>query len=53
MNAELMKTADSILYISALLADQPRAIDQVIDYFGGGVASTGHVEPARRRSPNR
>jgi hypothetical protein len=30
----LVEIADSILYISSLLADQPRAIDQVIDYFG-------------------
>jgi len=48
MNADLMKTADSILYISALLADQPRAIDQIIDYFGSGAPSPGDVEPARR-----
>lgn len=26
--------ADSIMYLSALLADQPRAIDRYIDYFG-------------------
>jgi hypothetical protein len=26
--------AESILYICALIADQPRAIDRCIDYFG-------------------
>jgi hypothetical protein len=25
---------DSIVYLCALLADQPRSIDQYIDYFG-------------------
>jgi hypothetical protein len=25
---------ESILYLSSLLADQPRAIDRYIDYFG-------------------
>ena len=34
MNGVLMKAAESILYISALLADQPRPIDRFIDYFG-------------------
>jgi hypothetical protein len=33
--AALLEVADSILYISSLLADQPRPIDRVIDYFGG------------------
>jgi hypothetical protein len=40
MNATLLETADSILYISALLADQPRAIDRLIDYFGEAPAGT-------------
>ena len=35
MNATLTQAAESILYISALVADQPRAIDRLIDYFGG------------------
>ena len=35
MNAILTQAADSILYISALMADQPRGIDRFIDYFGG------------------
>lgn len=26
--------ADSILYLSSLLADRPRQIDRYIDYFG-------------------
>ena len=26
--------ADSILYLCALIADQPRPIDRIIDYFG-------------------
>jgi len=26
--------AESIVYLCALIADQPRAIDQFIDYFG-------------------
>jgi len=26
--------ADSIVYVCALIADQPRAIDRYIDYFG-------------------
>ena len=26
--------ADSIVYLCALIADQPRAIDRYIDYFG-------------------
>jgi hypothetical protein len=32
----LTDLADSILYVSALLLDQPRPIDRVIDYFGEG-----------------
>jgi hypothetical protein len=28
--------ADSIVYLCALIADQPRAIDRYIDYFGEG-----------------
>jgi hypothetical protein len=27
--------AESILYLCALIADRPRAIDRYIDYFGG------------------
>jgi len=42
---------DSILYLSLLLADQPRQIDSVIDYFGdpssdcGVPASMGRTRP--------
>ena len=30
----LLAMADTILYVTSLVADQPRAIDEVIDYFG-------------------
>ncbi len=30
-----LQLAESILYLTALLADQPRPIDRHIDYFGG------------------
>ena len=33
--------AQSIMYVCALIADQPRAIDRYIDYFG-------EARPARR-----
>ena len=33
--------AESIMYVCALIADQPRAIDRYIDYFG-------ETRPARR-----
>ena len=39
--------ASSILYLAALLADQPRSIDHYIDYFGGGPERAGRSEPAR------
>ena len=35
-HAPMLDFAGSILYLAALLADQPRAIDHYIDYFGGG-----------------
>jgi len=52
MNAVLMKAAESILYISALLADQPRPIDRFIDYFGetsklSARQTRGHAHAAR------
>ena len=31
----LLVMADAILYVTSLVADPPRAIDEVIDYFGG------------------
>jgi hypothetical protein len=31
----VLQLADSILYLSSLIADQPREIDRYIDYFGG------------------
>jgi len=36
--------AESIMYVCALIADQPRAIDRYIDYFG-------ETRPARRVAP--
>jgi hypothetical protein len=30
----LLELAESTLYVSTLLSDQPRAIDRIIDYFG-------------------
>ena len=37
----LLEVADSILYVSSLLADRPRPIDAVIDYFGGARPRSG------------
>jgi hypothetical protein len=34
-HAPMLELADSILYLAALAADQPRPIDRYIDYFGG------------------
>ena len=39
----LVHLADSILYLSSLLRDQPRSIDRHIDYFGGSEASARSV----------
>jgi hypothetical protein len=39
--------ADSILYLSSMLRDQPRRIDRYIDYFGDWPA---RVAPAVVRS---
>jgi len=55
MNGVLMKAAESILYISALLADQPRPIDRLIDYFGespkvSARETRGHAHAARERA---
>ena len=36
--------AESIMYVCALIAAQPRAIDRYIDYFG-------ETRPARRAAP--
>ena len=33
-SAPLVVMADTILYVTSLVADRPRAIDEVIDYFG-------------------
>src|SRR2546427_10462014 len=40
--------ADSILYLSPILRDQPRQIDRYIDYFGGGAE---HARPRPRGRP--
>ena len=54
MNATLTQAAESILYISALVADQPRAIDRLIDYFGGAPETrTIPLGPARVRDARR
>ena len=42
----LVFLADSILYLSSLLRDQPRQIDRYIDYFG-----EAQVAFARTRGP--
>lgn len=34
VSRSLLDIADSMLYVSALLGDQPRRIDRVIHYFG-------------------
>jgi len=34
-HAPTLDLAESILYLAALVADQPRPIDRYIDYFGG------------------
>lgn len=48
--APLEHLADSILYLSALLADQPRSIDRYIDYFGGVMQRADSRElPSARR----
>ena len=33
-SAPLLVMVDTILYVTPLVADRPRAIDEVIDYFG-------------------
>jgi hypothetical protein len=45
-HAPMFDFASSILYLAALLADQPRSIDHYIDYFGGGTERAGRSEPA-------
>src|SRR2546428_5452965 len=44
--------ADSILYLSSILRDQPRQIDRYIDYFGGG-ARDQRAREAGRPHPTR
>ena len=46
-HAPILDFAGSILYLAALLADEPRVIDHYIDYFGGGTEHAGRSEPAR------
>ena len=41
--------ANSILYLSSLLADQPRSIDRYIDYFGGVTRRVGGGSPSAVR----
>jgi len=42
----MLDFADSILYLAALLADQPRAIDHYIDYVGAGIDRAERSESA-------
>lgn len=46
----MVDLADSILYLAALIADRPRAIDRDIDYFGGVTERAARTadETARR-----
>jgi hypothetical protein len=46
----MLDLAESILYLAALVADQPRLIDRYIDYFGGvtGRAVCSETESAGR-----
>jgi hypothetical protein len=47
----LVYLADSILYLSSLLRDQPRQIDRYIDYFGGELqVAFAPTRPRRRRA---
>jgi hypothetical protein len=48
MTVALLELADSILCVAALLADRPRPIDRVIDYFGD-VPHASPQEPSPRR----
>jgi hypothetical protein len=44
-HAPMLDFAGSILDLAAVRADQPRAIDQYIDYFGSGTDRAGRSEP--------
>src|SRR2546428_13186378 len=46
----LVYLADSILYLSSILRDQPRQIDRYIDYFGGGAQDDRAREGGRSAS---
>ena len=43
--AESQGAAESIIYLCALIADQPRAIDRHIDYFVDGTTRQRHPDP--------
>src|SRR2546426_10798538 len=43
----LVYLADSILYLSSIVRDQPRQIDRYIDYFGGGAPEPPAREEGR------
>jgi len=47
-HAPMLDLAESILYLAALVADQPRPIDRYIDYFGG-VTERPHAQAASAR----
>ncbi len=46
----MLDLAESILYLTAIMADRPRPIDRYIDYFGDGTerAARAEDETARR-----
>jgi hypothetical protein len=45
-HAPMLDLTGSILYLAALLADQPRSIDHYIDYFGSGTERAGRSKAA-------
>ncbi len=44
-HAPMLDLASAIVYLAALLADQPRSIDHYIDYFGDGTERAGRPKP--------
>ena len=45
----MLDLADSILYLTALVADRPRPVDRYIDYFGGVTERAAGAEAASVR----
>jgi len=48
-HAPMLDLAESILYLAAFVADQPRPIDRYIDYFGGVTERAACSEAASAR----